>query len=291
MHQPVLLSEILAILHDAPDGWVLDATFGRGGHTKALLQKGKNIIACDVDPQAEQSAHQLSNEFGRDRFRFVRGNFAKLAKFMEDENIDQLAGALLDLGVSSPQLDEASYGLSFNKEAPLDMRLDPDLGVTAADLLKILSERQLTDLFYDFSQEREGKYIARAIVKAREQQPITTTTQLADLVIATKRERASHLHPATKVFMALRMAVNSELDVLSEVLEQLPRFIKLGGIVCVISFHEGEDRLVKQAFRRWSSTSAWDLITKKPLTPSQAELEENPRSRSAKLRVIRKDRV
>lgn len=291
MHVPVLKNESLQALNVHPGEWYIDGTFGRGGHTAALLEAGAKVVAFDLDHEAitfGQEAFRSAIEAGD--LQLIHGNFAHLTRHLKELefNAHQFAGAFFDLGMSSNQLEESHRGFSFQEDEPLDMRMNTDLGVTAADLINALPETHLKSLFWDYSQETAASAIARAIVQRRQQQPFQRTKELADLVAHIKggRQPGSKLHPATKVFMALRMAVNTELDNLAILLDQISVWLAPGARLAFLSFHEGEDRLVKQHFRTWEKAEKGVQITKKPIGPTDTEIKHNPRSRSAKLRVF-----
>lgn len=284
-HQPVLLDEVVRFLNIDKSSQYLDATVGGGGHSEAILKAGGQVLGIDWDPAAVSSAKErLSQVCPNASWQVVQGNFSCLEEIAERHGFRQVSGIIFDLGVSSHQLDTVERGFSWQKEALLDMRMDPALAVTAADLLKILSKKQLNELFTRFVQEKRARAIAEALVRTRNIKPITTTKQLADLVMRVydDRRKIRHLHPATKVFLALRLAVNSELSNLAAVLPSAVRLLAPGGRLLVISFHQTEDRLVKNFFRENSNLK---ILTKKPVKPSPEEVGVNPRARSARLRV------
>jgi 16S rRNA (cytosine1402-N4)-methyltransferase len=286
-HVPVLPAEVLHWLDPQPGQIVIDCTVGAGGHALLIaerIQPGGRLIGLDQDP--------AMLELARPRLAglpvtLVRAAFDQLADVLRDERV-VADGVLADLGISSDQLDDPTRGLSFQYDAPLDMRMDPTRGETAADLVRRLPERDLADLIYQFGEERFSRRIARRIVEARESTPFETTGQLAELVRrCVPRGRGHGIDPATRTFQALRIAVNDELGALDRLLAQLPHCIKPGGRAVIISFHSLEDRRVKKAFR---SADIWQVLTKKPVTAGADEEANNPRSRSAKLRASqRKD--
>lgn len=294
VHQSVMLTEALEQLQPQADHWYLDATFGRGGHTRAILATGAKVIAFDVDQDAityGQTAFAAELEAGR--LILIRANFDQLARevsqLVAEHKLTEIHGALFDFGTSVDQLIAPDRGFSFNQDSPLDMRLDQRLGVTAADLLAVLSERQLTELFIRLGGEREARAIAKAITQQRthgQLAEIQTTQGLANLISRVKRQPSHHLNPATKVFQALRIAVNSELDVIRTGLQQVVSVLTAPARVVTIAFHEGEDRIVKQQFNEWQKAGHGEVLTKHPLTPSSSELELNNRARSAKLRAF-----
>jgi 16S rRNA (cytosine1402-N4)-methyltransferase len=271
---PVESIDGLAIV---PDGIYVDATFGAGGHSRLILERlgpTGRAIAFDADPSA--SAHVPDDP----RFTLVHANFRALAAELESLGIAQIDGVLYDLGVSSMQFDEGDRGFSFRSDAPLDMRLDPTRGETAAEYIVSHDEVELADAIFRFGDERNSRRIAR-VLKARQPQ---TTGELAALVAGAVhvRGRRERIHPATKTFQALRIAVNEELDALRESLDAAIRVVRPGGRIAVISFHSLEDRIVKLRFRE---DDALRVITRKPIAPSEAEVAANPRARSAKLRI------
>jgi 16S rRNA (cytosine1402-N4)-methyltransferase len=289
-HDPVLLDEVLEYLRPGSGMTLLDCTLGRAGHAAAIAQRlgpTGRLIGLDVDPR--------NLEYARTRLqgapcevRLFHANFAELEDVLQELAQPRVDGILADLGISTNQLFEAPYGLSFSQPMPLDMRLDPRLRNTAADLVNRLREDDLADLLYQLAQERHSRRIARKIADARRISPITSTERLAELARQAypSRGRAPEkIDPATRTFLALRMAVNQELENLKALLEQAPGHLKPGGRFAVISFQSMEDRLVKQAFRSAEQAGLVKVLTKKPLSPSSAEEDRNPRSRSAKLRV------
>jgi 16S rRNA (cytosine1402-N4)-methyltransferase len=268
----------------------VDGTVGLGGHAAEILRRsapGGRLVAFDKDPAALAEARARLREYGG-RVRFEHADFREIPDRLAGEAPQ---GVLLDMGVSSMQLDEAERGFSFNAEGPLDMRMDPTDGFTAADLVNRLPERELADVIYRYGEEHASRRIARAIVDVRRRRPFTTTTELAEVVRrAAGRARRPGLDPATKTFQALRIHVNRELDGLGAALERLAGALAPGGRLAVIAFHSLEDREVKQAFRLLA-TRGFRLLTKKPVVPGEAETARNPRSRSAKLRAIERTAV
>ena len=287
-HDPVLLDQTLHLLHLRPGATVIDCTLGRGGHAAAIAEQIAPhglLVGLDVDP--------LNLDFARQRLtgvrcttRFFHANFAELEDVVKE--IGSPADAILaDLGLSTNQLFDSHYGLSFAQPMPLDMRLDPRLTTTAADLVNNTTEKDLANVLYQLAQEHYSRRIARKIVQARHSAPINTTDRLAELVRSAVPSRGgapARIDPATRTFLALRMAVNQELPNLHALMDQAPRGLKAGGRVAVISFQSTEDRVVKQAFRSAEQAGLLHVLTKKPITPSDDELARNPRSRSAKLR-------
>ncbi len=284
-HQPVLLDEVIRFLNIDSQRKYLDATVGGGGHSEAILKAGGQVLGIDWDPAAVEFAKEhLSLVCPRASWQVVQANFSRLKEIAERHGFRQVSGVIFDLGVSSHQLDTVERGFSWQKEAPLDMRMDPSLAVTAADLLKILSKKQLNELFTRFVQEKRARAIAEALDRSRSLKPITTTKQLAGLVqgVYGERRKIRHIHPATKIFLALRLAVNSELANLEQALPQAVELLAPGGRLLVISFHQTEDRIVKQFFKE---NKELKILTKKPVTASPEEVVANPRARSARLRV------
>lgn len=292
-HQSVLLNEAVAQLQIKNNNWYVDATFGRGGHTSEIIRQGGHVLAFDVDQTAiEYANQQFTQEIETGKLIVVRENFEKLAsvvrKLQDQQSITEVSGVLFDFGTSSEQLTSSERGFSFQGDGLLDMRMDDRLGVTAADLLAVLNPKQLAEVFWNYGGEPKSKQIAAQIVKLREKGlPVRTTQQLAE-VVSRIVPRTGKLHPATKVFQALRIAVNSELDVIETGLKNALEVTQTQGRIATISFHEGEDRLAKTAFKKWDEAGLGKIITSKPLSPSQAEIDLNPRSRSAKLRVFEK---
>lgn len=304
VHHPVLLEEALEALEIKADGIYIDGTFGRGGHAEAILgklgEKGR-LLAIDKDPVAVEVAH---NRYADDpRFFIERGSFAMLEQLAQDQEVlGKVNGVLLDLGVSSPQLDDASRGFSFLKQGPLDMRMDPDSGMSAAQWLEQVSERELSQVLRDFGEERFHKRIARAIVEARQQEPIQDTRQLAEIVAAANPAWEKHKHPATRTFQAIRIFINQELEDIKSCLEQTLRVLATGGRLVVISFHSLEDRIVKRFMRdqsrglqlprglpvRESEMQRTFKVIGKAIHAGEDELEVNPRARSAVMRVAQR---
>jgi len=274
------------------DATIVDATFGAGGHTSAILARmdGGRVIAFDADPAAVERAERLGREHPG-RVTAVHANFADLAQRLDEIHVGEVDGILYDLGLSSLQLADPARGFSFAGTEPLDMRLDPTSeDATAADLLETLSERELSDIIYANGDERHARRIARQIVTRRQRSPLRTTSDLVAAVLSAQPRDAKRtaIHPATRTFQALRMAVNRDIERLERSLEAAVRRLRPGARVVVISFHSGEDRAVKQTFKRWESEGRATVLTRKPLTPSSDETAANPRARSAKLRAARR---
>lgn len=300
-HIPVLLPEVLHFMAPEKGKLLVDGTLGGGGHTEALLTAGADVIGIDQDEQALAHAGARLVDFS-DRFTALKGNFATMPQLLAEAGYDQVDGILVDIGVSSWQLDEADRGFSFGKDGPLDMRMDRDSGQTAADLVNTASEQELKSIFYEYGEERASSKIVRRIVERRESQPFLTTLDLADF-ISSILPRGGKSHPATRVFQALRIAVNDELGVLKELLASASSMLRPGGRLGVITFHSLEDRLVKQFFKHASQPQidrkewpepkgnpdyCYKLLTRRPVTAGADELKKNRRSRSAKLRVVEK---
>lgn len=291
-------TESLNALALKPEHWYVDATFGGGGHTAALLAEGVRVIAFDFDQAAITAGEaRFASEIADGKLILVRENFDHLEKVITElvanGRITQPSGVLFDFGTSTEQLTSTERGFSlFGTNDELDMRLDERLGVKAKDLLMVLSEKQLQQVFSDYGGEENARSIARAIVKirlTREGKQLGTVGGLVDLITRVKRgAHRSHLHPATKVFQALRIAVNDELGNIERALPQALRVLALGGRLVTIAFHEGEDRIVKNYARQWESTGKVIDHARHPLSPSEEERTANPRSRSAKLRVLEK---
>lgn len=275
-HIPVLLQEVIAGLAVQSGGHYLDATVGGGGHSEQILaMPGVHLTALDQDEQALRAAQTRLAQFA-DRVQWQRTNFASY-----DPRTEKFDGILADLGVSSAQFDTPDRGFSFRLEAPLDMRMDQRQELTAARIINEWEEKKLADTFYLYGEERLSRQIARRLVEKR---PFETTTQLAEAIAyaVPKAYRYGRIHPATRVFQALRIAVNRELEVLETFLERAPLWLKPGGRIVLISFHSLEDRIVKH---RLKDSPLLKVLTKKPILPTEAEMEQNPRSRSAKLRI------
>jgi 16S rRNA (cytosine1402-N4)-methyltransferase len=286
-HTPVLAEEALHWLQVKPEGTYLDATLGLGGHAVEIARRltTGRLIGLDQDEQALEIARQRLSEF-EERVTLVHGNFARVDQLARELNWPPLDGVLADLGVSSLQLDSAERGFSFRAAGPLDMRMDSQESLTADDIVNTSAEGELADVLYRLGEEHDSRRIARAIVRAR---PIRDTGHLATTVAGARASRGrQRLHPATKTFLALRIAVNRELEALGQFLDRVPATLNLGGRWVVISYHSLEDRLVKQSFRRWSQQGVLEVLTRKVICPSPQEIESNPRSRSGKMRVAEK---
>ena len=290
VHRPVLLRETLEHLKVKPDGTYIDATLGSGGHAEAILQAltTGRLLGIDRDAVALELACQRLQVFG-EKLIVRQGNFAGIDALHAASGLPPADGILADLGVSSMQLEDASRGFSFNLPGPLDMRMDTSSGITAEEIVNRMPERELADLIYKLGEERHSRRIARALVKAR---PNRTTTELAQVVTRAIPSRAGlyQIHPATRTFMALRLAVNQELESLEQFLPKALGLLAPLGRLVVLSFHSLEDRIVKHAFLAWQREGKARVLTKKVIRPSAEELEQNPRARSAKLRATEKTR-
>ena len=297
LHQPVMTAEVLDFLQVKPDHWYLDATFGRGGHTQAILQQQGKVVALDVDQEAIKfGQQQFAQDISANNLILINSNFAQLKDSLTTSCHGQtetasIHGIVFDLGTSQDQIKAPHRGFSFDHpQDPLDMRLDQSLGVTAADLLAVLSSKQLEELFRNYGGENKAKQIAKAIDRYRgpeHEKRIETVGQLLTIIEQVK-QRSSHLHPATKVFQALRIAVNSELDSLKQALPQALEVLTSQGRLVTIAFHQGEDVIVKQQFKEWEQAQLGEIITKKPVQPDNQEKTKNPSARSAKLRAFEK---
>ncbi len=288
MHEPVLLEEIEEIFSHIAIKVFFDGTVGAGGHAKRVLEKHGEIelyIGCDRDPTALEIAAKELAPWGK-KLRFVRGSFSEVENFLAKEKIGCIDGALLDLGVSSMQLDTPERGFSFQRSGRLDMRMDPDIELTAEEIVNRYSEKELSRIFRDFGEEPQWRKAVKGIIEARRRKPIHTTKELSELLEKVVRRRGK-IHPATRVFQALRMEVNQELALLQIGLEEISRRLCPKGRMGVISFHSLEDRIVKFTFRDLvKEHTHFQLVMKKPKSASREEVRKNPRSRSAKLRAI-----
>lgn len=288
MHEPVMVAEVLEHLAPARGGVFVDCTVGYGGHTRAMLHAGASrVIGLDRDPDAlRQAGAALASE--ESRVELVHSDYRRLDEILDARGITGVDGILADLGVSSMQLDEAGRGFSFRRDEPLDMRMDRTSGLTAAEMIRDADERTLADVIYEFGEERHARRIARAIVEARDRSAVDRTGRLAEVVRrAVPRKGYSRIDPATRTFQAIRIWVNRELEGLDVFLTQAARRLRPGGRMAVIAFHSLEDRIVKHTLRSLQATGDIGLTirTKRPVVPSEAEVERNPRARSAKLRV------
>lgn len=304
-HISVLLSEVLSIFNEKTLRVFVDGTLGAGGHAAALLEAHPEIelfIGIDQDPLAIETSSKLLAPW-KEKVRFISGNFGDIKKILKSENIEYADGILLDLGVSSMQLGLPEKGFSFLHDGPLDMRMDPNASLTAADIVNMWSERDLGRIFRDYGEEKAWRAAARTIVSARENAPILTTAALAEVLRPVLSWKKRRINPLTLIFQALRICVNREIEILEETLPQIISLLSPQGRLAVISFHSLEDRIVKNAFRYGASDKletfgigsmfrnkeqVLKILTKKPICPSEKEVSHNPRSRSAKLRAVEK---
>ncbi len=281
-HEPVLYQEVLDSLNVKPGEIYIDATIGGGGHTKGILELGGKVIGIDIDPEALRFVRQ---KLTSQNLILEQGNFVNVDKILAKHGVFQVSGVVFDLGPSSYQLDSASRGFGFKHKAPLDMRMSPELAVTAKDLVNGLAERELYELFSKLGEERHARRIARAIVASRLKEKIERTDQLASIVGSSIGHGSFRIHPATRVFLALRIAVNDELNNLKKALPKTTKLLRERGRLAVISFHSLEDRIVKNFIKESRQLVG---VNKKPIVPTKKEIERNPRARSAKLRIAEK---
>ncbi len=305
-HIPVLLNECIEGLNIKPDGIYVDGTLGRGGHSEKIAERldSGRLICIDRDETAIIEAGERLKRFG-DKITFVKANFRDIGEILDNLGVESVNGMLFDLGVSSPQLDDPSRGFSYMADAPLDMRMDTSSAITAYDIVNTYPEEELRRIFFQYGEERYSQRISKAIVREREKKPIETTLQLVDIIRSAMPAPAlrEKQHPAKRCFQALRIAVNDELDSLSDMLGTAMDRLAPGGRLCVISFHSLEDRIVKNAIKAKENGCTCPpefpvcicgfkktvfSVTKKPILPTQDELDINPRSRSAKLRIVEK---
>lgn len=298
-HIPVMPKETLQFLKIKKASWYIDCTLGGGGHTEEIIKAGGKVLGLDLDKDAIKEVAKkydltLENIDGHlqaksDNLILYQTNFAKLKGVKEKLVTEPIMGILFDLGISSHQLEQTERGFSFNKDAPLDMRMNPEVGIPASDLINGLYEGELANLFWKLGEERYSKRIAKKIVEKRQKDPIQTTNQLVQIILSVRpRTSKDRIHPATKIFQALRIAVNDELNSLKEVLPQALQVLSPEGRLVVISFHSLEDRIVKDFFKDEEKNSSIKILTQKPVTPSEEEIDFNPRARSGKLRAVEK---
>jgi 16S rRNA (cytosine1402-N4)-methyltransferase len=285
-HQAVMKAEVVAALAPRASGTYIDATLGRGGHTAGLLEAAAcRVIAVDRDDAALEATKPRLAPFG-DRVSVVHANFSAIGEALSSLGIERVDGVCADLGVSSPQLDDPTRGMSFRREGPIDMRMDVTQGSTALELIDELSDEGLADVLYRYGEEHRSRRIARSIKRALGDGELRTTLDLRRAIVrAVGPVRVGGVDPATKTFQALRIAVNGELDELSALLVALEDLVVPGGVVAILSFHSLEDRIVKRAFH---DSASWEPLWKKPRTAAEEETAENPRARSAKLRAARR---
>jgi 16S rRNA (cytosine1402-N4)-methyltransferase len=287
-HTPVLVDETINWLAIRPDGFYVDVTVGLGGHAREIARRlgaGGRLLGLDQDAQALEIARGRLAEFG-DKVTLVHANFSQIGEVFAERRLSPADGVLADLGVSSMQLDLAERGFSFRARGPLDMRMDRNAEETAADIVNAAEEKELADLLYQYGEERDSRRIARRIVRAR---PIRDTEHLATVVAGARSVRGRQkLHPATKTFLALRIAVNREMEALGQFLSRVPATLSPGGRWVMLSYHSLEDRQVKQAFQRFAREGTLKILTKKVIQASDAEVAANPRARSVKMRTAEK---
>jgi 16S rRNA (cytosine1402-N4)-methyltransferase len=291
-HVSVLLDRVLKVLDPQPGKTIVDCTLGLGGHSSEILRSGARLIGIDFDP-ANIAVARTKLEAVGGTFELFHNNFAALPTVLQQGGVDQVDGVLADLGVASPQIDDPARGFSFKRPGPLDMRMDPTRGQPASALIARMSERELATALRELGDEDDADAIAALIVERRKQQPIETTDQLMAIVCEARdftlqRAAGAKLHPATRTFQALRILVNREMANLDRLLAVLPEVLKPGGVAAIISFHSGEDRRVKTAFKDGVRGGVYRDISDEPITADEAEIAANPRSRSAKLRWARR---
>lgn len=300
-HIPVMLDETLEGLNVKPNGLYFDGTLGGGGHSEAILTAGGNLIATDRDTEAIAFVKKRFEGRFEGRYTLVNANFKDIADIFEREGIDEIDGAVLDLGISSNQIDKAERGFSYMSDGALDMRMDKNAGLSAAEVVNTYTEQRLSEILFRFGEERFSRRIAAAIVKRREEKPIETTAELSEIITKAVPYNPKGGHPAKRSFMGIRIEVNAELEGLDTAIEYLTERLKCGGRLAVISFHSLEDRIVKQTFKTLATGCVCDkslpvcvcghrevvkLIRKQK--PTESEIERNPRSASATLRVVEK---
>ncbi len=292
MHEPVMVAEVLEHLAPSRGGVFVDCTLGLGGHSRALLEGGASrLIGVDRDPAALELARAALSEFG-DRVELVHSDYRRIDELLDARGITQVDGVLADLGVSSMQLDAPGRGFSFRRDEPLDMRMDTTAGPTAAEAIRDADERTLADVIYEFGEERHARRIARSLMEHKKRAPIDTTGQFADIVRrAIPRKGYMRIDPATRTFQAIRIWVNRELEGLDAFLQHAAQRLSPGGRLAVITFHSLEDRIVKHTLRSLQAAGEIGLTvrTKRPLVPTEVEVERNPRARSAKLRAAERN--
>ncbi len=294
VHVPVLAEEICHWLGPKSGGVYVDCTLGVGGTSLKILESsGSNahILGLDRDPEALALAEKNLESFGS-QVKFFNGNYSHIVEFVHQAGLEKVDGVVFDLGVSSLQLDSPERGFSFTADGPLDMRMNQTEGPTAADLIKVLPEKELADVFFEYGEERFSRRIARAIVESRKTFPMETTQALVAVIkgAVPSAYRKGRIHCATRTFQALRIRVNQELELLQPALQSSVSLLKEGGRICVVAFHSLEDRVVKHTFRAMAGKDnpSLSILTKRPLTADQEEIDQNPRSRSAKLRVAQR---
>ena len=293
LHKPVLVNEVIEFLQLQKGAKVLDATLGLGGHAEEILKKIQPdglLVGIDRDKNALKIAEERLAPF-KNSTKIVYSNFRDLDKVLSQFAIGKIDAALFDVGLSSLQIEDEGRGFSFEREGPLDMRMDLSSPLSAYDIVNRLKKEEIENIIRDFGEERHYRKITRFIVEARKKRAINSTAQLTGIIkeAVGAKYRSQKIHPATRTFQALRIAVNGELENISEGLEKVLGFLNVGRRVCAISFHSLEDRIVKKRFKEFEKSGQGRVITKKPVTPSYREIAKNPRSRSAKLRVFEKE--
>ncbi len=294
-HEPVLITEVLDLLDCRPGRIYVDGTVGSGGHSRAILEKSSptgRLIGLDRDEEALGRARENLSPF-QGRVNLVKANFKDLKGVLEPLSIEAVDAILLDLGLSTEQLESRERGFSFRWDAPLDMRMDQETKVSVRELLRDLSAEEIASILREYGEERRARAIARNIVRRRESAPVRTTAELVEVIRRSVPPRHQRIHPATRTFQALRVAVNDELHNLRAFLDECPALLNPGGRLSVISYHSLEDRIVKNQFRLWApkkeeAGAKFRLLTRKPVVPSDEEIARNPRARSAKMRVVEK---
>jgi 16S rRNA (cytosine1402-N4)-methyltransferase len=293
IHTPVMLEEVLSYLNLSPGKTIVDATVGTGGHAEEILKRispGGRLIGIDRDRESLNVAQDRLGKFGSASV-LRQGNFMDIDSILKELKVKKVDGVLFDLGISSFQLGDPERGFSFKQEGPLDMRMDRESYISAQDLLNNLNEEEISALLWNFGQERWHNRIARLLVRERERRPISTTAELSSIVVRATPYKYRHyrIHPATRTFQAVRIAVNRELETLEIALRKTVEFLDKAARICVISFHSLEDRIVKISFKEFASEGLIKIVTRKPLAPGLAETRDNPSSRSSKLRVAEKE--
>ncbi len=290
LHKPVLLEEVLEFLDLSAGKTIVDATVGGGGHSRHILERispGGTLIGIDRDPESLKIAHERLKDFSDSSFKLVNRNFVFLKEIFSDLNIGEADGILFDLGISSVQMETAQRGFSIKNNGPLDMRMNRSRALTAKDIVNRMSERDLSDLIQKYGEERFHRRIAGNIARSRKRKEIETTGELASIISAgiPYKNRRGRIHPATRTFQAIRIAVNDELKAVEEAVKKASGLLTKNGRLCVIAFHSLEDRIVKNIMKSLKRSGDFRIHTKKPVTAGSRETDINPRSRSAKLRV------
>ena len=282
-HKPVLINEVIESIEPADDKIYFDATFGNGGYSKKILSSSNcKVVAIDRDPSVSSKAKEFEEKY-KDRFKFIESRFSQIKKVMEELEREKVNCFLFDIGVSSMQLDNANRGFSFMKDGPLDMRMS-NTGKTAGELINTIDQNELADILFHYGDERNSRRIARSIINYRNKKEIKSTLELADIIKKNNKNFKSKINPATKTFQALRMFINNELEELHSGLNQALNLLSIAGKICVVTFHSLEDRMVKNFSKALGSS----VKVEKVIKPSDDEVRLNPRSRSAKLRLIQK---